>query len=81
MSLSKDQTKSLLAFVASSKSDEMDCDSCFDHMADFVEKELAGEEIPAALQKVQRHLDQCACCDDEHNALLEGLKALTDQPS
>jgi bacterioferritin-associated ferredoxin len=76
MTLSKDQTKSLLDFVASSKPDELDCDSCFDHMAEFVENELAGQEIPVALQKVQRHLDQCACCNDEHNALIEGLKAL-----
>lgn len=78
MTISNEQTKSLLSFIASSKLDELDCDSCFDHMAEFVEQELAGAEIPEALQKVQRHLAQCACCNDEHNALLEGLRALEE---
>lgn len=78
MALSKDKTKSLLDFVASSKPDDLDCDRCFEHMAEFVESELTGEEIPAAMQKVQRHLVQCACCADEHKALIEGLKALED---
>lgn len=78
MTISPEQTKSLLSFVASTQSDEMDCDRCFDLMAEFVEKELTGVEIPEALRKVQRHLNQCACCNDEHNALLEGLRAINE---
>ena len=76
MTISHDQTKSLLSFIASAKPDELDCDSCFEQMAEFVETELAGVEIPEALKKIERHLNQCACCNDEHNALLEVLQSL-----
>lgn len=76
MKLSNDQTKTLLRMISSAKSDELDCDSCFDSMAEFVEHELAGTEIPDAMLKVKRHFDQCACCNDEHKALLEGLRSL-----
>ena len=78
MTISNDQTRSLLSSIASVQVDELDCDSCFDHMAEFVETELTGIDVPEALQKVQRHLNQCACCNDEHNALLEGLRALQE---
>lgn len=76
MTISSEQTRSLLAFVSGVQPDELDCDGCLDQMAAFVENELAGTEVPEALKKVQRHLDQCACCNDEHNALMEGLLAL-----
>jgi hypothetical protein len=76
MKITNEQTKTLLQFVATSKPDEIDCDGCFDHMAEFVEYELLGSDIPEALQKVHRHIEQCPCCNDEHNALLEGLRAI-----
>ncbi len=76
MKLSAEQTRALLNSVAVAKQDEVDCDGCFEHLAEFVELELAGAEIPEALGKVERHIDQCSCCKDEHNALLEGLRAL-----
>lgn len=79
MKLSAEQTRALLNSVAAAKQDEVDCDGCFEHLSEFVELELAGAEIPEALGKVQRHIDQCPCCKDEHNALLEGLRALDSE--
>ncbi len=79
MKLSAKQTQSLLDTIAATKPDALDCEGCFDHLAEFVDLELAGAEIPNALSKAQRHLDQCACCQDEHAALLEGLRALDSQ--
>lgn len=76
MAISKQQAESLLAFVASAKADAIDCDECFATMAEFVEHELSGQELPAAMQAIQRHMDQCACCKDEHNALVTALKEL-----
>ena len=76
MQINPQQTATLLSMVAAAKPDEVDCDGCFDHMAEFVELELTGEELPEAMDKVRRHLDQCMCCNDEHNALLEALKSL-----
>ena len=78
MALSKEQIESLLAMVASVKPDTMECDGCLEHLAELVDCELSGLEIPEALRQVQRHIDQCPCCDDEHAALLEGLRAIDE---
>jgi len=77
MKISNEQTKALLVYIASSMPDQFDCDGCLDHLAEFVELELNGVEIPEALKRVEIHLEQCACCGDEHNALVEGLQALS----
>jgi len=79
MKLSAEQTRSLLESVAAVKPDELDCDGCFEHLAEFVELELTGAEIPEALAKVRRHIAQCPCCKDEHNALLDSLRALDSE--
>ena len=76
MKISGEQTKYVLALIAKTKADEIDCDDCFKHIAEFVECELAGVELSDAMQRVVRHLSQCECCDDEHDALMGALKSL-----
>lgn len=76
MPLSKKEVATLLGMVAGTETDTMDCDGCFQHMAEFAELELAGREIPDALKAIQRHLEQCPCCKDEFSALVVGLNAL-----
>lgn len=78
MPLSKEQVSSLLGLVASTKPDAIDCDGCFDHMAEFAELELAGRKVPEALQAIERHLEQCPCCKDEFDALIAGLQELQE---
>ena len=76
MGLSTEQVSKLLSLVTSAETDDIDCDGCFEHLAQFAEIELTSREVPDALQVVQQHLDQCHCCQDEYQALLEGLRAL-----
>ena len=78
MTLSKEQTEALLRSVADTQSDDLDCDDCFQSMAEFIEIELAGRDIPDAMLTVKRHLEQCPCCNDEHKALLTALRSLND---
>jgi len=75
MPLKPEQVSKLLNMVSSSDTDSLDCDGCFDHIAEFVDIHLASQEVPAALI----HLQQCVCCKGEFNALLDGLRAL-EQP-
>ncbi len=77
MKLDNEQTKKLLQMVATSMPDAIDCDGCFEHLAEFVDHELLGSEIPEALEKVKRHIDQCLCCYDEYDALLQALEFVT----
>ena len=75
MPLSKEQVSALLGMVASTKSDDIDCDGCFSHLAEFAELKLTGRSLPDALSAIERHLDQCSCCKDEFEALMDGLRA------
>ena len=76
MKLTTEQTKSLLGYIVSHKTDDIDCDGCYERMAEFVEQDLVGSEISTAMKQVERHVDQCPCCDDEHKALMEALQAI-----
>lgn len=73
MKLNIEQTKALLQMIATAKPDSFDCDGCYEHLADLIDRELLDSEVPETLEKVKRHLDQCPCCGDERNALLEAL--------
>lgn len=78
MPLTKPQIDSLLGMVESAEQDDLDCDSCFVKVTEFAEAKLASREIPDALKAVEVHLQQCICCQDEFNALMQGLQALQD---
>lgn len=79
MSMTHEQIAALLQQVADSRPDPTDCDGCFDLMAEFADLKLAGQEIPAALQAVETHLEQCFCCKDEYRALCEALRAAEEE--
>lgn len=76
--LTKQQVATLLQLVASAQSDCLDCDDCFTRLAEFAEAELVGRELPAALEHVRRHLEQCPCCEVEYRALLDGLRLVEE---
>ena len=79
MPLSEKQLATLLNMVLTSEADELDCDGCFEQLSEFAEAKLLSKEIPEAVRAVEVHLQQCACCQDEYNALLEGLRALEER--
>ncbi len=76
MPLSKDQISTLLALVANSSEDEMSCDGCFEHVAQFVETELTGAALCESMLMIKNHMQNCPCCNDEYNALMEAMAAL-----
>ncbi len=76
MSLTNEQIDSLLGQVVGTEPDALDCDVCFERLAEFAERELSNLGVPQALKVVETHLTQCTCCKDEYAALLEGLRAL-----
>jgi hypothetical protein len=53
---------------------EVGCDECFDRIDRYVELELAGEDVDAALPGLRAHLDGCPACREEH----ESLRALVE---
>jgi hypothetical protein len=49
---------------------EVGCEECFDQIDRYVELELAGEDVDAALPGLRAHLDGCPACREEHDSLL-----------
>ena len=48
---------------------EVGCDECFDHIDQYVEVELAGGDVDAALPGFRAHLEGCPACREEHESL------------
>ena len=48
---------------------EVGCDECFDQLDRYVELELAGTDVDAALPGLRAHLDGCPACREEHESL------------
>jgi hypothetical protein len=48
---------------------EVGCEECFARIDEFVELEVAGLDADAAIPGLRAHLDGCAACREEHDAL------------
>ena len=48
---------------------EVGCEVCFDELDRYVELELAGEDVDAAIPGLRAHLDGCPACSEEHRSL------------
>jgi hypothetical protein len=53
---------------------EIGCDECFEQSGSFAEAELSGVEASVAMPLVGDHLDKCADCRSEFEALLAALR-------
>ena len=78
MGLSAEQISKLIALVASTTKDAMDCDGCLGHISEFAEVTLAGKTATESMELVETHLVNCPCCADEFQALLDALSGVDD---
>lgn len=76
MALTNEQIKTLMSLVSATCDDCLDCDGCYDRVAEFAEAELTGRPLCEALCAVRTHLKNCPCCADEYRALLAALEEL-----
>ena len=49
---------------------EVGCEVCFAELDRYVELELAGADVDAAIPGLRAHLDGCPACREEHESLL-----------
>jgi hypothetical protein len=49
---------------------EVGCEVCFEELDHYVELELAGDDVDAAIPGLRAHLDGCPACREEHDSLL-----------
>ena len=58
---------------------EVSCDACFEELDRYVELEIAGGDVDAAIPGLRTHLEGCPACREEHEslyALVSGEQAL-----
>lgn len=48
---------------------EIDCTTCLDHVATYVDTELSGTDPAQAMPDLARHLALCGDCFEEYEAL------------
>jgi uncharacterized protein with PIN domain len=76
MTLNRDQIMNLVRLLGMTQDDEINCNECLDKVAEFAERQLAGQAIPEAFKAVQHHLAFCAECSEEYEALIIGLERM-----
>lgn len=74
MSAESDKLKNLIWGILNTYPDEIDCDTCFEKMDRFAELTLAGKDASTVMPCVAHHLQLCAGCREEYEALLRALK-------
>lgn len=65
----------LVRVVAETREVEIGCDECFEWLDSFAETELSGLDASAAMPLVRDHLDKCADCRSNFEALLTALRS------
>jgi hypothetical protein len=72
--LRRDDVVKLVRAAAETREIEIGCDECFDRLDGFAEAEISGVDASAAMPLVRDHLDKCADCRGEFEALLRALR-------
>lgn len=79
MKLSLELLKRMVRSIATTCPDEIGCDDCFEQIDHFVELKLQGKDAAEAMPLVRDHLNRCGGCREEFEALLDCLRATTEE--
>ena len=63
-----------LKVLESARAEEMSCSDLYIRLDEFVEREVNSKDAEKIMPLVQEHLDLCAGCCDEYEALLAVLE-------
>jgi predicted anti-sigma-YlaC factor YlaD len=74
----KDRFEHWLQNIYRTQDEEISCSECFDLVSPFVELEISGQNPARKLPQVKHHLEQCAACREEYEALRD-LRRLEDE--
>lgn len=68
------QMADLLHKLAMTEEGEISCDDVHDILDQFTELKLSGENVKVLMPLVQKHLDLCPDCSEEHEVLILALE-------
>ena len=79
MQLNIETLKKLVRSIATTKDEEVGCEECFDVVDQFVEMKLEGKVAEEAMPLIEDHLNRCAGCREEFEALLDAVKSTSEE--
>jgi hypothetical protein len=79
ISLESSNLQALVWSILNTEVDEIGCDTCFGHLDVFADLVLTGKNAAIAMPLVQAHLERCAPCREEYEALLLALRWQKEQ--
>lgn len=68
--------KKLARAIAGTRTDEISCKECFEELDRYAELARSGESAEERMPQVKEHLDRCADCMEEYEALREALREI-----
>ena len=69
--------KQMVRGIVTTRGHELGCDECFEQVDRFAEMVLANRDAALAMPLVQEHLNRCNGCQEEFEALLDALRAVS----
>lgn len=69
-----DDVRTLAERLTGPAGPELSCEECFDVLDVYVERELAGADVGAAMPAMRAHLAGCSACRDDYDSLLALLR-------
>ncbi len=68
-------TRRLLARLLGPEGPELSCEACFEHLDEYIDLEVAGEDADARLPGMRAHLEGCPACHEDHASLRDFVLA------
>ncbi len=68
--------KAIVREIVATRTDEMDCPECHEHLDRYADLILDGSNALAVMPRLRDHLEHCAHCQEEFEALLDALRGL-----
>ena len=75
MNNSDELIKGIMHLLINTHDEEIDCETFFEMIDQFVDAKVQGEDLAKAMPLVLRHLDLCRDCLEEYEALLSIIEA------
>jgi hypothetical protein len=70
----------LLARLLGPAEPELTCEQCFEQLDRYVELELIGRDVDAAVPRMRPHLEGCPACREDHDSLAAFVAAEAQAP-
>ena len=70
-----EKIRSIVREIVSTRTDEMDCPECHEHLDRYADLLLDGADARDVMPRLREHLEHCPHCQEEFEALLDALRS------